>query len=114
MPALGAQSAGGTAGRLPLSISTWAASALVMKSMYAAATSGCLLPVVMAQANPTPPVVTGVSDPSGPSATNPPSAPRLLITLGCSQVPVMTKADLPLPKSARASSREMPLAPSVM
>jgi hypothetical protein len=29
-------------------------------------------------------------------------------------VPVMTKADFPLPNSARASSREMPLAPSVI
>ncbi|GAA3152831.1 hypothetical protein GCM10020001_090510 [Nonomuraea salmonea] len=92
-------------GRLPVSVSTFMASALVMKSMYAAAASGCGLFAVTANGSPVPPVATGAASAAAPGGSmKPRSEPSALSRSASSQVPAIRNTPWPLPNACQDAS----------
>jgi hypothetical protein len=92
------------AARLFVSVRTLAAFASVMKSMYAAATSGCLDAEVIVNGSDSPPSETGLLGSLPGISVKPTFSPILSARSAVTHVPAIRKRPLPLAKLCHAGS----------
>src|SRR5262249_16870716 len=92
------------AGRLFVSVRTLAALASVMKSMYAAATSGFLDALVIANGSDSPPSETGLFGSLPGISVKPTFSPIWSARSAVTHVPAIRNVPLPLAKACHAGS----------